>query len=825
MSSPQSKLPSGESIIPVKIEEEMKRSYIDYAMSVIVGRALPDVRDGLKPVHRRILYAMHEMGMSSDKPYKKCARIVGEVLGKYHPHGDLAVYDALVRMAQDFSMRYSLIDGQGNFGSVDGDAPAAMRYTEARLAKIAEEMLADIEKETVDFVPNFDESLKEPCVLPAKLPNLLLNGSSGIAVGMATNVPPHNLCEVVDALVKLIDNNNATLEELMQAIKGPDFPTGGVILGTRGIKEAYETGRGSIRIRARASIEKKKDKQRIVVTEIPYMVNKARLIESIADLVREKKIEGISDLRDESDREGMRIVIELRSSATPEIVLNQLYKHTQLESAFGIINLALVDGEPRELSLRSILQEYVKHRKSVVTRRTHFELNKAQKRAHILEGLLIALQSIDAVIKLIKGSKDVETAREGLIQNFRLTKEQAQAILDMRLQRLTALERDKIQKEHEELLKLIERLKEILASEQKILEVIKKELLELKEKFGDARRTEILEEAEELRMEDLIAEEDVVVTITHSGYIKRIPVAAYRMQQRGGKGVVGMETKEEDAVADLFVASTHDYMLFFSNRGRVYWLKVYEIPQAGRYSKGKAIVNLLQLGEREKITACIPVREFEESRFLFMTTRNGTVKKTPLSAFSNPRRGGIIALTLEEGDALVGVALTDGNRDVILATKQGKAIRFSEQEVRAMGRAAQGVIGIRMKGEDEVVGMEVVREEVTLLAVTENGYGKRTAIEEYTPHGRGGQGMINIITSERNGGVVGIAEVAGQDEVMLTTQKGVVIRMPVSGISVQGRNTQGVRLMKLDEGDKVVAVAKVVKEEEQKNEKLTEEKA
>lgn len=821
MASPQSKLPSGESVIQVKIEEEMKRSYIDYAMSVIVGRALPDVRDGLKPVHRRILYAMHEMGIAHDKPYKKCARIVGEVLGKYHPHGDLAVYDALVRMAQDFSMRYPLIDGQGNFGSIDGDSPAAMRYTEARLAKIAEEMLADIDKETVDFVPNFDESLKEPSVLPAKLPNLLLNGSSGIAVGMATNVPPHNLGEVVDALVKIIDLPNASLEELMQVIKGPDFPTGAAILGTVGIQEAYGTGRGSIRIRAKASIEKKKEKQRILVTEIPYMVNKARLIESIADLVRDKRIEGISDLRDESDREGMRIVIELKGSATPEIVLNQLYKHTQLESTFGIINLALVDGEPKVLPLRSILLEYIKHRKSVVTRRSQYELEKAQKRAHVLEGLLIALQSIDAVIKLIKGSKDVETAREGLIQSFKLTKEQAQAILEMRLQRLTALERDKIQKEHEELLKQIAWLKEVLASEQKILDIIKKELLELKEKFSDARRTEIVKEEEELSMEDLIAEENVVVTTTHSGYIKRLPVAAYRMQQRGGKGIVGMETKEEDAVADLFVASTHDYMLFFSNRGRVYWLKVYEIPQASRYSKGKAIVNLLQLSEHEKITACIPVHEFEESRFLFMATRNGTVKKTPLSAFSNPRRGGIIALTLEEGDALVGVALTDGKRDVVLASKHGKAIRFSEQEVRAMGRAAQGVIGIRLKEGDEVVGMEVVRENVALLAVTENGYGKRTAIEEYTPHSRGGQGMINIITSERNGSVVGIAEVSEQEEVLLTTQKGVVIRMRVSGISEQGRNTQGVRLMKLDEGDKVVAAARIAREDE-KDQKLAE---
>jgi DNA gyrase subunit A len=806
-------IPSGEIIVPVKIEDEMKRSYIDYAMSVIVGRALPDVRDGLKPVHRRILYAMRDLGLASNKPYKKCARIVGEVLGKYHPHGDMAVYDALVRMVQDFSLRYPLIDGQGNFGSIDGDAPAAMRYTEARLAKMAEELLEDIDKETVDFVPNFDESLTEPSILPGKIPNLLVNGSSGIAVGMATNIPPHNLGEVVDATIALIDNPETSLRELMQAIRGPDFPTGALILGRQGITEAYSTGRGNIRIRARAVVEEKKGKKRIVITELPYQVNKARLIESIAELIRNKTIQGIVDLRDESDRDGMRVVIELRGTAVPEIVLNQLYKHTQMETTFGIINLALVEGEPKVLNLRETILEYVNHRKVVVTRRTKFELDKAEKRAHILEGLGIAIENIDAVIKLIKGSKSPDKAREGLISNFKLSREQAQAILDMRLQRLTALEREKLDQEYNDLLKRIAWLRKILASEAEILRIIKEELLELKKKYDDERRTEIIEEPGEISIEDLIAEEDMVVTITTGGYIKKLPVRTYRAQRRGGKGIIGMETKKEDVISDIFIASTHDYILFFSNRGKAYWLKVYEIPTAGRYSKGKAIVNLLKVDEGERITATIPVKEFDEERFLFMATKKGIVKKTPLSAFSHPRKGGIRAITLTNGDELVKVKLTEGDQEVILAAKYGKAIRFSERDVRPMGRTAQGVRGMKLREKDEIVGMEVLKEEITLLAVTENGYGKRTNIADYPLHRRGGKGVINIIPSKRNGLVVGIEGVTDENELMITSSNGVVIRQPIKQISVIGRNTQGVRLMKLEEGDKVAAIAKVLVED------------
>lgn len=806
-------IPSGEIIVPVKIEDEMKRSYIDYAMSVIVGRALPDVRDGLKPVHRRILYAMRDLGLASNKPYKKCARIVGEVLGKYHPHGDMAVYDALVRMVQDFSLRYPLIDGQGNFGSIDGDAPAAMRYTEARLAKMAEELLEDIDKETVDFVPNFDESLTEPSILPGKIPNLLVNGSSGIAVGMATNIPPHNLGEVVDATIALIDNPETSLRELMQAIRGPDFPTGALILGRQGITEAYSTGRGNIRIRARAVVEEKKGKKRIVITELPYQVNKARLIESIAELIRNKTIQGIVDLRDESDRDGMRVVIELRGTAVPEIVLNQLYKHTQMETTFGIINLALVEGEPKVLNLRETILEYVNHRKVVVTRRTKFELDKAEKRAHILEGLGIAIENIDAVIKLIKGSKSPDKAREGLISNFKLSREQAQAILDMRLQRLTALEREKLDQEYNDLLKRIAWLRKILASEAEILRIIKEELLELKKKYDDERRTEIVEEPGEISIEDLIAEEDMVVTITTGGYIKKLPVRTYRAQRRGGKGIIGMETKKEDVISDIFIASTHDYILFFSNRGKAYWLKVYEIPTAGRYSKGKAIVNLLKVDEGERITATIPVKEFNEKRFLFMATKKGIVKKTPLSAFSHPRKGGIRAITLTNGDELVKVKLTEGDQEVILAAKYGKAIRFSERDVRPMGRTAQGVRGMKLREKDEIVGMEVLKEEITLLAVTENGYGKRTNIADYPLHRRGGKGVINIIPSKRNGLVVGIEGVTDENELMITSSNGVVIRQPIKQISVIGRNTQGVRLMKLEEGDKVAAIAKVLVED------------
>ncbi len=802
-------IPSGEIIIPVKIEEEMKRSYIDYAMSVIVGRALPDVRDGLKPVHRRILYAMRDMGLTSNKPYKKCARIVGEVLGKYHPHGDMAVYDALVRMVQDFSLRYPLIDGQGNFGSVDGDSAAAMRYTEARLEKIAEELIEDIDKNTVDFVPNFDESLKEPSILPGKVPNLLINGSSGIAVGMATNIPPHNLAEVVDAITYQIDNPDADLRSLMRYIKGPDFPTGGLILGRKGIIEAYSSGRGSIKIRGRAVFEKIKNRDCIVVTEIPYQVNKAKLIENAAELVRNKVIDGISDIRDESDREGMRIVFVLKSGAVPEIVLNQLYKHTQLESTFGIINLALVDGEPKVLTLQDTIWEFIKHRKNVVTRRTKFELEKAERRAHILEGLRIALNNIDKVIKLVRASKTTDEAREGLILNFKLSVEQANAILDMKLQKLTTLEREKIDDEYKGLLKLISRLKEVLASESEILKIIKEELFELKNKYGDSRRTEIIEDPGEIDIEDLIKEEEVVVTVTSSGYIKKLPLTTYRAQRRGGKGIIGMETKEEDMISDIFVASTHDYILFFTNKGKVHWKKVYNIPTGGRYSKGKAIVNLIELDEGEKVTANIAVKEFDEKHYLFFATKKGMVKKTPLSDFSNPRRGGIRAITLEDGDDLVKVGLTDGSREIILAAKYGKAIRFSEDDVRPMGRTAKGVIGMRLREKDEIVGMKIVSKGDTILTVTENGYGKRTALEDYPLHRRGGKGVINIIPSKRNGLVVGIEDVADDDEIMISSREGVIIRLPVRGISVIGRNTQGVKLMKLDKGDKVAAFTKV----------------
>jgi DNA gyrase subunit A len=810
-------IPTGEIVVPVKVEEEMKRSYIDYAMSVIIGRALPDVRDGLKPVHRRILYAMQDMGLGSSRSYKKSARIVGEVLGKYHPHGDTSVYDALVRMVQDFSLRYPLIDGQGNFGSVDGDSPAAMRYTEARLQKISDELLADIDKETVDFVPNFDESLEEPSILPAKLPNLLINGSSGIAVGMATNVPPHNIGEVVDGAVMLIDNPEAELKELMTVIKGPDFPTGAFILGQKGILDAYDTGRGLIKIRARAATEEEDKKPRVIVTELPFQVNKAKLLEDIAGLVRDKRIEGISDLRDESDRDGMRVVIELKSSAVPEIVLNQLYKHTQMETTFGIINLAIVDGEPKVLSLKETINEHIRHRKSVVTRRAQFELKKAESRAHILEGLRTALENIDAVIKLIKASKSPEHAKSGLVSKFKLSEEQAKAILEMRLQRLTALEREKIDEELKELKKKIEWLKKILASEEEIIKIIKGELLGLKEKYADERRTEIIEYEGEIGIEDLIADEEMIVTITASGYIKRLPSSAYRAQRRGGKGIIGMETKEEDAISDIFIASTHDYMLFFSTIGKVYWVKVYEIPQAGRYSKGKAIVNLLPVEEGERITANIPIKDFDDEHFLFMATKNGTVKKTPLKAFSHPRKGGIKAINLAKGNELVKVNLTNGSEEVMLASRYGKAIRFSEADVRPMGRTAAGVRGIRLREKDEVVGMSILREGVTLLAVTENGFGKRTRHQDYPLHRRGGKGVINIIPSVRNGPVVGILGVTEDNELMLTSAEGVVIRSPVKGISVIGRNTQGVTLMKLAKGDKVAAIAKVIIENDTEN--------
>jgi len=796
----------GEVVIPVKIEEEMKRSYIDYAMSVIVGRALPDVRDGLKPVHRRILYAMYEMGMFHNKPYKKSARVVGEVLGKYHPHGDQAVYDALVRMVQDFSMRYPLVDGQGNFGSVDGDSPAAMRYTEVRLAKIAEELLADIDKNTIDFVPNFDESLVEPSVLPAKLPNLLINGSSGIAVGMATNMPPHNLGEVVDAIIKVIDSPEVTIKELLNYIKGPDFPTGGYILGKEEIKKAYITGRGIITLRGKVELEE----GRIIITELPYQVNKSKLVEEIANCVKTKKIEGISDLRDESDREGIRVVIELNSHANQEIILNQLYKYTQLETTFGIINLALVDGEPRILSIKGLIEEYIKHRRNIITRRTKFELEKSEKRKHIVEGLLIALKNIDEVIETIKKSENVEEARNKLISKFNLTEIQAQAILDMRLQKLTALETEKLEQENKELEDKISYLKEVLASEQKVLEIIKKELLELKEKYADERRTKIIPKPTEVKEEDLIPEEEMVVILTGEGYIKRIPLNAYRSQRRGGRGIVGIDTKEKDIVTNIIIASTHDILLFFSNKGKVYAKKVYEIPLASRYSRGKALVNVFEISKDERITAVLPM-EFGKG-YLFMATKKGKVKKTSMDEFLSIRKTGKIAIELEEEDELVEVKVTSGDDEILLATKFGKAIRFPEREVRAMGRATLGVKGISLVNGDEVVGIEVLNSEnleQTFLVVTENGYGKRSKFIEFPLQGRGGKGVITIKISQKTGLVAGVEGVGDEDEIIISSIQGIMIRLRVKEIPILGRNTQGVKLMRL-ENDKVATVVKVV---------------
>lgn len=796
----------GEVVIPVKIEEEMKRSYIDYAMSVIVGRALPDVRDGLKPVHRRILYAMYEMGMFHNKPYKKSARVVGEVLGKYHPHGDQAVYDALVRMVQDFSMRYPLVDGQGNFGSVDGDSPAAMRYTEVRLAKIAEELLADIDKNTIDFVPNFDESLVEPSVLPAKLPNLLINGSSGIAVGMATNMPPHNLGEVVDAIIKVIDSPEVTIKELLNYIKGPDFPTGGYILGKEEIKKAYITGRGIITLRGKVELEE----GRIIITELPYQVNKSKLVEEIANCVKTKKIEGISDLRDESDREGIRVVIELNSHANQEIILNQLYKYTQLETTFGIINLALVDGEPRILSIKGLIEEYIKHRRNIITRRTKFELEKSEKRKHIVEGLLIALKNIDEVIETIKKSENVEEARNKLISKFNLTEIQARAILDMRLQKLTALETEKLEQENKELEDKISYLKEVLASEQKVLEIIKKELLELKEKYADERRTKIIPKPTEVKEEDLIPEEEMVVILTGEGYIKRIPLNAYRSQRRGGRGIVGIDTKEKDIVTNIIIASTHDILLFFSNKGKVYAKKVYEIPLASRYSRGKALVNVFEISKDERITAVLPM-EFGKG-YLFMATKKGKVKKTSMDEFLSIRKTGKIAIELEEEDELVEVKVTSGDDEILLATKFGKAIRFPEREVRAMGRATLGVKGISLANGDEVVGIEVLNSEnleQTFLVVTENGYGKRSKFIEFPLQGRGGKGVITIKISQKTGLVAGVEGVGDEDEIIISSMQGIMIRLRVKEIPILGRNTQGVKLMRL-ENDKVATVVKVV---------------
>ncbi|HVN79364.1 MAG TPA: DNA gyrase subunit A [Terriglobia bacterium] len=801
---------------PVNIEDEMRRSYIDYAMSVIIGRALPDVRDGLKPVHRRILYGMNEMGLAPNKPYRKCAKIVGEVMGNFHPHGDAAIYDTLVRMAQNFSMRYPLVDGQGNFGSVDGDPPAAMRYTEARLSRIAVEMLADIEKETIDFVPNYDESQLEPAYLPAQIPNLLVNGSAGIAVGMATNIPPHNLNEVINAVIHFINNPEATTEDLARHILGPDFPTGGFIYGRAGIQQAYATGRGSIVLRARAAIEKQArgDKEMIVVTEIPYQVNKAKLIERIAELVQEKKIEGITDLRDESDREGMRIVLELRRDEQPEVILNNLYKQTSMQTSFGVIMLAIVNGQPRILTLLETVRHFVEHRIDVVRRRTQFELRKAEERAHILEGLTKALDKIDAVIKLIRASKSPQEARDGLTRQFAFSLVQAQAILDMQLQRLTSMEREKLLEEYQNLIKRIAELKEILVNDKVLKALIVKELKEIQKQYGDERRTQIVDEHAEIKLEDLITVEDVAVTVTHSGYAKRTPVNVYRMQQRGGKGRIGMRTREEDFVEHLFVASTHSYILIFTNLGKVHWLKVYEIPDVGTTGKGKAIVNLVSLAPEEKMTAVVPVTDFSEERFVLFATRKGVVKKTRLDAFNNPMARGIFAISLDEGDELIAAELTTGKNQIFLGTHQGKCIRFHEDDVRDMGRQARGVRGIELAERDYLVGMTISGDEGLILSVTENGYGKRTRIGEYRLQARSGKGIINVKTTEKNGPVVAIMKVDDESEVMLITAQGKVIRLEASAIRAAGRSTQGVKLIDLGEDDQVAAASLITSQSE-----------
>ena len=813
---PEPEKPANPNIIPRNIEDEMKTSYIDYAMSVIVGRALPDVRDGLKPVHRRILFAMKEMGLRHSSAYKKSARVVGDVLGKYHPHGDSAVYDSMVRMVQDFSLRYPLLDGQGNFGSIDGDSPAAMRYTEVRMDSISDDILADIDKETVDFVPNYDGSMVEPVILPSKLPNLLINGSSGIAVGMATNIPPHNLTEVADAIITCIDNPDPGIPDICKIIKGPDFPTAGFIHGRKGIRSYLETGRGSIVIRAKAEIEEVKgNKEVIIIRELPYQVNKAQLIIAMADLVRDKKIDGISDIRDESDRDGIRVVIEIKRDANAQIVLNQLFNHTQMQSSFGVIMLALVGNKPRVLNIKELLLLFIEHRKEVVVRRARFELAKAEARAHILEGLKIALDNLDAIVKAIKDSKDVDVARTNLMTKFKLSKNQAQAILDMKLQQLTGLERKKIEDEYLELIKTIEKLKSILANPKEVLNIVKEETLEMKEKYGDSRRTKITAEAEEIDIEDLIQEEDVAVTLSHAGYIKRIPLTTYRQQRRGGRGVTGMTTREEDFVENLFVTSTHAYMLFFTNKGRVYWNRVYEIPEGGRASKGKAIVNLLQLSSQdETITAAIPIESFEEEKgtHLMMCTKNGTIKKIALEEFSNPRKGGIIAIGLDPGDVLIEVKHLDDHPEIVVATKKGIAIRFLEKDVRPIGRAGKGVRGIRLEKGDEVIGMEVLKPEHVFLTASESGYGKRTEVGKYRLQSRGGHGVINMKTTERNGNVVGIKKANDGDEIMLMTQHGLTIRLPVKDVSIIGRNVQGVRLVRLEEGDKLAAIATVINE-------------
>jgi DNA gyrase subunit A len=801
--------------IPVNIEDEMKKSYMDYAMSVIIGRALPDVRDGLKPVHRRILYAMNELNNDWDKPYKKSARIVGDVIGKYHPHGDMAVYDAIVRMAQDFSLRYPLIDGQGNFGSVDGDPPAAMRYTEIRMSKLTSELLADIDKDTIDFVPNYDESLVEPSVLPSKFPNLIVNGSSGIAVGMATNIPPHNLVETINAIIALIENPDISADELMDHLPGPDFPTGGFIYGKEGIRQAYENGKGVIQLRARAIIERdrKGERENIVINELPYQTNKAKLIERIAELVQEKAIEGIANIRDESDREGMRVVIELKRNEVAEVILNQLYKHTQMQTSFGIILLAIHQNQPKLLSLKEMLHFFVQYRQEVVIRRSRFELNKAEARAHILEGLKKAIDHIDAIIATIKSSKTPKEAKERLMEKFAFSDVQAQAILEMRLQRLTNLEQRKIVEEYEETIKLINRLKALLASERLILNLIKEELVSIRDAFGDERKTEIVEAAPEIRVEDLIAEEDMVVTITHTGYIKRNPISLYRSQHRGGKGKVGINVKEEDFVEDLFIASTHDYILFFTDAGKIHWMKVHELPQAGRITRGKAIVNLLHLNPQEKVTAILSLKDFAKDNFITFMTKKGTIKKTTLEAYSNPRSGGIIAIHLDEEDELISTKLTDGKQHLFIGTKMGKAIHFPENQIRDMGRTARGIRGIKISKEDEVVGMEIVSPHTQILTVAENGYGKRTQASEYRIQNRGGSGIFTVKRTQKTGDVIGIKTVVDEDELMVISNKGKIIRLRAADIPIQGRSTQGVRLIALEEGERVVAIARLAEKE------------
>ena len=811
--------------LPVNIEDEMKRSYMDYAMSVIIGRALPDVRDGLKPAHRRVLYGMKTMGLTSTRGYRKCAKIVGEVMGNYHPHGDASIYDTLVRLAQDFNMRAPLVDGQGNFGSVDGDPPAAMRYTEARLKALGDEMMTDLDKETVDFVPNYDETTEEPSVLPSPFPNLLVNGSAGIAVGMATNVPPHNLREVIDAVIWTVES---TYEEtppsaaerqrkLLELVPGPDFPTGGYIVGRGGIQQAYLTGRGTVIMRAKAEIEvsKKGDRQSIVISEIPYQVNKARLIERIADLVREKTIEGISDIRDESDRKGMSIVIELKRGEVADVILNNLYKHTALQSSFGVIMLAIVGGRPRVLTLAELIDNFIEFRRDVVRRRTEFELRKAEARAHILEGLKIALDHLDAVIALIRAARNPGEAREGLMAQFGLTQIQSQAILDMQLQRLTGLERQKILDELAELLKTIERLRAILSSDKMLMEIVVRELREVRDRYGDARRTEILGEAGEFRIEDLIAEEDMAITVSNTGYIKRTAITSYRNQRRGGKGRIGMRTREEDFVSHLFVASTHAYIMIFSDRGRAYWLKVHEIPDVGPDGRGKAIANLVSMQEGERIAALLAVKEFEENKFIVMGTKRGEVKKTELTAFSNPRAGGIIAMDVEQGDAVIAVQVSDGTNEIVIGTRNGMSIRFRETDVRSMGRTAGGVRGIELREDDEVVAMEVLEPGGTILSVTEQGYGKRTELDEYRVQSRGGIGIINIQTSERNGKVVGMTQVHDDDELMLITQQGKILRMASRGIRTIGRATQGVRLIDIEGDDRAVSIARLAEKDEE----------